>query len=94
MGLGEGYAPPFFGFFFYKNITYYINRVQNLTQNAGNGHFRDSDFQKFLGEHALPDPANHSRNPVPSALVVYPSPHLKPLDPPLFIVNQNHDSSN
>ena len=29
-----------------------IKRVRNLSQNAGNGHFSDSNFKTFLGEHA------------------------------------------
>ena len=47
--------PPLFGifFFFYKSEVYLakisIKWVQNLSQNAGNGHFRDSKFQNFLG---------------------------------------------
>ena len=31
-------------------------RAQNLSQNAGNGHFRDSKFKKFRGEHAPTPP--------------------------------------
>ena len=48
----------FFFFFFYKNEVYEqkvlcsIKRVGNLSQNAGNGHSRDSNFQKL----ALPPP--------------------------------------
>ena len=44
---------------FYKNEVYEqkisIKRVRNLSQNDGNGHFRDSNFQKFLGG-LPPDP--------------------------------------
>ena len=29
-----------------------IKRVRNLSQNAGNGHFRDSNFAKFSWRHA------------------------------------------
>ena len=50
-------APPFLEFllFFYKQkIT--IKRVRNLSQNTGNGHFRDSNFQKFLAEHCPQTP--------------------------------------
>ena len=70
---GEGgwgiYSPPhpfldsFFFFFFYKNEVYdqkiSIERIRNLSQNSGNGHFIDSNFQKFLGKHA-PDPIKRS----------------------------------
>ena len=71
-----------FYFFFYKNEVYEqkvicsIKRVRNLSQNAGNGHFRDAHFQKFLGEHAPRPP----RKFAPSARVV-PPPPLKVLDP-------------
>ena len=39
---------PFFGVLFYKGKVYEqnisIKQVWNLSQNAGNGHFRDSNF--------------------------------------------------
>ena len=45
-------------FFFYKSEVYEqkisIKRVRNLSRNTGNVHFIDSNFQKFLGEHAHP----------------------------------------
>ena len=50
-----GPVPPFLDLFFTKaKFTSKIStkRIQNLSQNAVNGHFRDSNFQKFLGEHA------------------------------------------
>ena len=79
---GEGYwgpVPPplfldFFLFFFYKNevygqkVIYCIKQVLNLSQNAGNGHFRDSHFQKFLGA-------------CPQIPLVVPPPPLKVLHP-------------
>ena len=49
--------PPFlyYYYFFYKNEVYEqkssIKQVQNLSENDGNGHFRDSNFQKFPGGH-------------------------------------------
>ena len=33
-----------------------IKPARNLSQNTRNGHFRDSNFQKCLGEHALQRP--------------------------------------
>ena len=49
-------APPPFGFFFFTKTKFTskisTKQAQNLSQNAGNGHFRDSNFQKFLWEHA------------------------------------------
>ena len=53
-------------------------RVSDLpftTPNAGNGHFRDSNFQKFL--------VGMPRKLTPSALVGAPPLLLKILDPPL-----------
>ena len=50
-----GPVPPFWDYFFTKaKFTNKIStkRAQNLSQNAGNGHFRDSNFQKILGESA------------------------------------------
>ena len=47
-----------------------IKRVRNLSQNAGKGHFRDSHFQKFWGEHA----------PSPPRKLALPPP-LKVMDP-------------
>ena len=42
-------------FFFCKSRDYEkktsVKKVRNLSQNAGNGQFRDSNFQRFLGEH-------------------------------------------
>ena len=61
-GGGEGCAPrpPFRNFFFLQKRSLLakisIKQVRNLYQNAGNGHFRDSNFQNFLGGgggHAL-----------------------------------------
>ena len=40
--MGGPFDPPFLG-------RSRVKRVRNLFQNAGNGHFRDSNFQKFLG---------------------------------------------
>ena len=54
-GMGDLCPPPFFFFFFTKTkFTSKIStkQAQNLSQNAGNGHFRDSNFQKFMWEHA------------------------------------------
>ena len=48
-----------------------------MSQNAGNGHFRDSNFQNFMGEHA-PDPP---RKLTPSAPFCAPS-LLEILDSP------------
>ena len=46
--------PTFLNFFFLQKrillAKVSIKRVRNLSQNAGNGHFRDSNFQKFLGD--------------------------------------------
>ena len=46
--------PHFFEFFFLQKrillAKVSIKRVRNLSQNAGNGHFRDSNFQNFLGD--------------------------------------------
>ena len=39
-----------------------------VSKNAGNGHFRDSNFKKFLGEHAPKPP----RKLAPSTLVDAP----------------------
>ena len=36
-----------------------IKRVRNLSQNAGNGHFRNSNFQNLLGDHAPRPPLEH-----------------------------------
>ena len=51
-----------FWIFFYKNEVYKqkisIKRVRNLSKSAGNGHFRDSNFQNFLEEHD-PRPAGN-----------------------------------
>ena len=44
--------PPFLDIFLQKRnllAKISIKRVRNLSQNAGNVHFRDSNFQKFLG---------------------------------------------
>ena len=57
---GKGWPvppPPFLVFFLItKNEVYEqkvsVKRVLNLSQNAGYGHFRNSNFQKFVGEHA------------------------------------------
>ena len=52
-------VPPFQIFFLQKRsllAKISFKRAQNLSQNAGNGHFRDSNFQKFLGEHASTPP--------------------------------------
>ena len=61
-----------FWIMFYKNEVYEqkngIKRVRDLSQIAGNGKFRDLNFQKFLGEHAPKPP----RRLAPSALVVIP----------------------
>ena len=91
---GEGGAgglcslPPLFGFFsssFYKNkftskkLYVALNEYKKLSQNVGNGHFRDSHFQNFLGEHAPRTPPPPPRKLAPSALVL-PSPPLKVLD--------------
>ena len=59
-------ANPFSGYFFYKNITYSIKQVRNLSQNAGNDNYRDSNLQKCIGEHAPTSP----RRLAPSALVL------------------------
>ena len=84
-GWGPKLPPPSFWIFFFfflqkqvyeQKVICSIKRVQNLSQNAGNGHFRDSHFQNFLGEHAPRLP----RKLAPSALVV-PPPPLKVLDP-------------
>ena len=57
------------GRLFLKNEVYEqticIKLVRNLSHNAGNGHFRDSNFQKFLGEH------NPSLHGIPSILHLY-----------------------
>ena len=45
-GLGCSLSP--LGFFLQKWSTKW---VRNLSQNAGNGHVKDSNFQNFLGEH-------------------------------------------
>ena len=54
--------------------------TRNFSQNAGNGHFRDSNFQKFLGEHA-PDAKGMSSAVPPLLKVLDPSlpPHLSNL---------------
>ena len=47
-----------------------IKQARNLSQNARNGHFRDSNFQNFLGGGGMPlDPP---RNLASSALVGAP----------------------
>ena len=75
--------PPFLEFFFYKSEVEKqktsIKWVRNLSQNAGNGHFRDSNVQKFLGVHAQ----NPPRKLAPSVLIGAPLPFLKHLDLPL-----------
>ena len=52
-GWGGGWGPviapsPFLDYFFYQNEVYEqkmsIKRVRNLSQNAGRGYFRDSNF--------------------------------------------------
>ena len=47
------------GFFFFTKAKFTskinIKRVRNLSENVGNGHFRDSNFQTFLGGMP-PDP--------------------------------------
>ena len=54
-----GACVSLFGFlFFYKSEVYEqkisIKRIRNLSQNSGNGHFGDSNFQNFL-ESMSPD---------------------------------------
>ena len=65
--------PPSF-FFFYKNKVYEqkngIKRVRNLSQTAGNGHFKTQIFKHFWGS-IFPGPP---RKLAPSALVVAPPP--------------------
>ena len=54
-GMGGVWPPPILDFFLQKRSLLAktsTKRAQNLSQNAGNGHFRDSNFQKVLGEHA------------------------------------------
>ena len=59
---GGSVHPPPFGFFFLslQKRTYEqknsIKRVRYLSQIAGNGHFSDLNFQKFLGKHAPKPP--------------------------------------
>ena len=62
----EPYPPPPFGFFFFYKSKIYeqkisIRWVRNLSQNAGNGHFRDTNFQKFLGGACPQTPLENSR---------------------------------
>ena len=61
---GEGLCTPFSGFFLQKwsllaKIS--IKRVRNLSQNAENGHFRDSNFQNFWGGHPIRPPLESLR---------------------------------
>ena len=46
-------VPPVLNFYFLQKRSLLakisIKRVRNLSQNAGNGHFKDSNFSKFLG---------------------------------------------
>ena len=51
-GGGRGCVPPPP----FLEVSISIKRVRNLSQNAGNGHFRDSNFQKFQGGHASRPP--------------------------------------
>ena len=83
-GWGPVLPPPSFWIFFFfflqkqvyeQKVICSIKQVRNLSQNAGNGHFRDSHFQNFLGEYAPRLP----RKLAPSALIV-PPPPLKVLD--------------
>ena len=57
-GEGLGGFPPLFKIFFYKNAVnkqkFSIELVQNLSKSAENSHFRDSNFQNFLGEKKTP----------------------------------------
>ena len=51
-GLGGLCLPPFLDFFLQKRslpAKISTKRVRNLSQNAGNGYFRDSNLQNFLG---------------------------------------------
>ena len=84
-GGGFGGTGPPFGFFFVQKRSLLakisIKQVGNLFQNAGNGHFRDSNFQKYLGDGGggmHPDPLESS---CLQRLLVPPL--LKIVDPPL-----------
>ena len=70
-GGGWGAVTPLLEFFFNKSKVYEqkisIKWVRKLSQIAGSGHFRDSNFQKFLGEHA-------PRHPTRKLLLVMPPP--------------------
>ena len=74
---GTASPPPFLDFCSFFSI----KRVQNLSQNAGNVHFRDSNFQHFLGVGMPPDPP---RKLTPSALVGVP-PFKNPESGPGFL---------
>ena len=89
---GGDYAPlPILHFFsFYKNEVYKrkisIKRVRTLSQNAGNGRFRDSTFQKLQGENAPRPPPPYGKLAL-SALVVLPPPPVQcPLSVPGSVV--------
>ena len=65
--------PAFVEFYFYKSEAYEqkisTKRVRNLSQSApGNGHFRYSNFETFLGDYDPRPP----RKIAPSVLVVPP----------------------
>ena len=58
-GAGGTVHPPLLKFFVFKRTKFMSKKLvlnkyfnKNLSQNAGYGHFRDSNFQTFLGEHA------------------------------------------
>ena len=84
---GLCHLAPFFSFLFFffdksevckQKIN--IKRVRNLLQNAGNGHFSDSNFQNILVEHAARPPGELClRCSCPPPL----PPSLKVLNPPL-----------
>ena len=90
---GGGGGLGVFGLFFLQKRSLLarisIKQVRNLSQNAGNSHFRDSNFQTFLEGM----PPNIPTNLAPSALVGA-SPLLKILDPPLNRTKRYKKTSN
>ena len=63
-----------------------FNKYEILNQKAGNGHFRDSNFQKKGGNM----PPDYPRKFVSQRLLCPPPPLLKVLDPLLFWLELSH----
>ena len=67
-GWGAYDRPLFVVFFFYNSEDYQQNISIEQVRNAGNAHFRDSNFQQFLEDIASVTPTKLT----PLALVVPP----------------------